>query len=111
MTITTIVNGLILVSWLVAAVVIGLGIATLGTEEAVLSKQRGADLRTRQELAFSRSQLRATMDTEIGRLHLERAVARLGLNLAPRSTEPGARGGGAVELADAAAGADQRRAQ
>lgn len=78
-----VVHGLIAIAWISAALGISLKVALLGNEAATLAKQRGADFKTRTELAFKEDRLRAIIDQATSPSALEQAVRQLDLPLQP----------------------------
>jgi hypothetical protein len=72
-----VVHGVIAIIWVSLALGICVKIALLGNEEANLGKQRGADFRTRNELAFTADRLRAVLDQETRPATLEQAMRQL----------------------------------
>ncbi|TVR43445.1 MAG: hypothetical protein EA402_09730 [Planctomycetota bacterium] len=84
-----VLHGLLVLTWLGGILVMGLGVATLGNEEAVLSRERGSALRERRALIERQDQLRAQLATEARRDRLEVAIRNLALPLqAPANSTP-----------------------
>ena len=76
-----IIHGVVILGWLGCVMVLSLGVATLGNEEAVLSRERGVALRERRMLIEQSEQLRLQLLSEARRDTLELAVRDLGLPL------------------------------
>ena len=74
-------HGALILGWLGCVLVLSLGVATLGNEEAVLSRERGVGLRERRVLIERTEQLRQQLLAEARRDTLELAVRDLGLPL------------------------------
>lgn len=83
MPILSVGHGLFFVAWVVTVLVMALGIATLGNEESMLSRQRGEGLRERRALIERQDQLRAQLMSEARRDRLEVAIRDLNLPLVP----------------------------
>ena len=79
-------HGLLIIAWLGAVLVLSLGVATLGNEESILSRERGVGLRERRVLIERQDQLRLQLQGEARRDRLEVAVRELGLALEAPST-------------------------
>jgi len=69
--------------WVSLAVVLGLKIALLGSEEASLDRNRGQERRTQFELGFQQDKMRSQLAFEASPPALEEAVRRLQLPLQP----------------------------
>lgn len=65
--------------WITIALAIAVATALLGNEEAVLGKQRGADLKARNELVYTRDRLRAAIDWQASPPVLRETMRRIGL--------------------------------
>ncbi len=69
--------------WVSLAVVLGLKIALLGSEESSLNRQRGLDRKAQLELTYQSDRLRSQLAFEASPPALEEAVRRLQLPLHP----------------------------
>jgi hypothetical protein len=78
-----IVHALIASVWVSLAVVLGLKIALLGSEEAALNRCLGLDSKARFELGYQQEKLTAQLRFEASPPALEEAVRRLQLPLQP----------------------------
>ena len=78
-----IAHGLIAIAWVSLALGISIKVALLGNVEATLAKQRGADFKTRSELAFTADRLRAILEQAASPAALELALRQLNLPLQP----------------------------
>lgn len=67
--------------WLLLAGVVAVSLAALGNEEHVLARQRGKDLRQREELRFRHERLLAEIEWLSGEARLRQAVRQLDLPL------------------------------
>jgi len=80
------------VLWLGLAFGLAIKIALLGSEQATLARNRGADLKARTELAYQNDRLRAAIDFAASPAALSAAVRRLDLPLqpaqVPRASDP-----------------------
>jgi hypothetical protein len=76
-------HGLIAISWVSLALGISIKVALLGNLEATLAKQRGADFKTRSELAFTADRLRAILEQAASPVALELSLRQLDLPLQP----------------------------
>ncbi len=76
-------HGLIAIAWVSLALGISIKVALLGNLEATLAKQRGADFKTRSELAFTADRLRAILDQAASPVALEQALRQLDPPLQP----------------------------
>jgi hypothetical protein len=77
----------ILVIWVSLALVLGLKVALLGSEEIALKKARGADLKARNDLIYQRDRAQSQLEYEASAPALDAAVRALGLPLsAPLKT-------------------------
>jgi len=76
-------HGLVAIAWVSLALGISIKIALLGNLEATLAKQRGADFKTRSELAFTADRLRAILEQAASPVALELALRQLALPLLP----------------------------
>jgi hypothetical protein len=74
-------HGLIAIAWVSLALGISIKVALLGNLEAALAKQRGADFKTRSELAFTADRLRAILEQAASPVALELSLRQLGLPL------------------------------
>jgi hypothetical protein len=82
-----IVHACIAAAWVSLAVVLGLKIALLGSEQASLERARGQDRKLQFDLGFQQEKLRAQLAFEASPPALEDAVRRLQLPLqAPTRT-------------------------
>ena len=77
---------LILAAEVAAAVALAITLAFLGAEDAQLTKQRGADLRTRTDLGYRLQQVQTELEWAGRQLHVEAAIRRLDLPLEPPVT-------------------------
>ena len=75
-------------AWMTMALVIAIKTALLGNEQAVLQKQRGADLKARTELHYQNDRLRAAVDWQTSPPVLAETVRRLQLPLARPGETP-----------------------
>jgi|GEM_PF-2945897 hypothetical protein len=78
-----IAHGAIAIAWVSLALGISLKVALLGNLEASQAKQRGADFKTRSELAFTQDRLRAILDQASSPIALDLALHQLDLPLQP----------------------------
>jgi hypothetical protein len=76
-----IAHGVIAIAWVSLALGISIKVALLGNVEATMAKQRGADFKTRSELAFTQDRLRAILDQATNPAALELAARQLNLPL------------------------------
>jgi hypothetical protein len=76
-------HGVIAIAWVSLALGISIKVALLGNVEATLAKQRGADFKTRSDLAFTADRLRAILDQAASPVALELALRQLDLPLQP----------------------------
>ena len=74
---------LILVAEVAIAVALAISLAFLGAEDAQLTKQRGADLRERNDLSYRLQQVQTELEWAGRRLRVEAAIERLDLPLEP----------------------------
>lgn len=82
-----IIHASIAAIWVTLAVVLGLKIALLGSEQATLDRARGQDRKVQFDLGFQQEKLRAQLAFEASRPALEEAVHHLQLPLqAPMKT-------------------------
>jgi hypothetical protein len=65
--------------WLTIALAIAISTALLGNEEAVLAKQRGADLKRRDVLRYEHDRLRSAVDWQASPPVLRETMRRVGL--------------------------------
>lgn len=79
-------HGTLILVWLGTVLILSLGVATLGNEEAMLSRERGVGLRERRVLIERQDQLRLQLQAEARRDRLEVAVRELGLSLEAPTT-------------------------
>lgn len=77
-------------AWLTMALVVAIKTALLGNEESSLGKQRGADLKMRNNLHYQHERLRAAVDWQTSPPVLAETVRRLGLPLYPQGQAPAA---------------------
>lgn len=80
--------------WGGLALVIGIKVALLGSEETMLAKARGSDLKARTDMAFQVDRLKSQLEVESSAPALDEAIRRLGLPLQPAArlawNQPGA---------------------
>lgn len=69
--------------WIVLALVLALKIALLGNEEIALKKARGADLKSRTDLAYQLDRSQSQLEYEASGPALDEAIRSLGLPLQP----------------------------
>lgn len=70
-------------AWGVVALVLGIKLALLGCEKDALGRARGADLKTRLDVAFQARHLDSRLEQEASAPALDDAIRRLGLKLGP----------------------------
>ena len=75
-------------AWMTMALVIAIKTALLGNEQAVLQKQRGADLKARTELHYQNARLASAVDWQTSPPVLAETVRRLQLPLARPGEAP-----------------------
>lgn len=80
---TTRIHLVVFAVWGLLALVLGIKIALLGSEEAMLAKARGADLKARTDLAFQVDRLKSQLEVEASAPALDESLRRLGLPLQP----------------------------
>jgi hypothetical protein len=73
----------IFAAWGLLALALGIKIALLGSEEAMLAKARGADLKARTDLAFQLDRMKSQLEVEASAPALETSLRHLGLPLQP----------------------------
>jgi hypothetical protein len=76
-----VVHALIAAAWVGLAVVLGLKIALLGSEQAALDHGRGQDCKAQYDLGFQQERLKSQLAFEASPPSLEEAVRRLQLPL------------------------------
>lgn len=69
--------------WILLALVLALKVALLGNEEISLKKARGADLKSRTDMAYQVDRSKSQLDYEASGPALDDAIRTLGLPLAP----------------------------
>lgn len=69
--------------WVVLALILALKVALLGNEEISLKKARGADLKSRTDMAYQVDRSKSQLDYEASGPALDDAIRALGLPLAP----------------------------
>lgn len=67
--------------WIPLALVLALKVALLGNEEISLKKARGADLKTRTDMAYQLDRKKSQLDYEASGPALDDAIRALGLPL------------------------------
>jgi hypothetical protein len=72
----------ILVVWIGLALILGLKVALLGSEEIALKKARGADLKARNDLTYQLDRAQSQLQYEASAPALDAAIRSLGLPLA-----------------------------
>jgi hypothetical protein len=73
----------IAVAWISLALVLALKVALLGNEEIALKKARGADLKSRTDLAYQLERAQSQLEYEASGPALDEAIRTLGLPLQP----------------------------
>ena len=92
----SIVHGLAVATWVVAALLLSLHTAMLGGEEAQLERSRGADRKAQLDLLHRKERLSAVVEREASPAMLEAASRRLDLPLAPPYADDEALSGAAL---------------
>jgi hypothetical protein len=69
--------------WIPLALVLAMKVALLGSEEVALKKARGADLKSRTDMAYRLDRLKGQLDYEASVPAIESAVRTLQLPLSP----------------------------
>ena len=82
------VHVLLAVVWIPLALILALKVALLGNEEIALKKARGADLKSRTDLAYQLERVKSQLDYEASAPALDDAIRTLGLPLAPPKNDP-----------------------
>ena len=82
------VHVLLAVVWIPLALILALKVALLGNEEIALKKARGADLKSRTDLAYQLERAKSQLDYEASAPALDDAIRALGLPLAVPKNDP-----------------------
>jgi hypothetical protein len=77
------IHVVVAVLWLGVAMAIAISTALLGNEQIALARQRGADLKARNELSTQNDRYRVAIDSRTSPPVLTETVRRLGLGLKP----------------------------
>jgi cell division protein FtsL len=81
---------LLLIIWMTALLIAGIGIVWQGAEENALRRQRGAFMKERRDLLTEQGRLHATLTMEGNLARVQAAIERQRLPLRPQPMQSGA---------------------